>query len=196
MGEVRIWVAGAQSIISAQGKDIAELKAALERSENKYYNMGFNDAENSTEPIMFEARKHGFGEGWLAVMAMGVPEDSHLRNPDQIPYLEPPPTQNPNEVEDEETLRMRELVPAIDSHVELIDLEITSNPSAILTSAQPQLANPNVQPLVILALVKLDQPQGLIALKMFFRFYYHNLLFSLTCLYSPGCGDKTLLCGF
>ena len=50
--------------------------------------MGFADAENSVEPIVFQAQHHG----WLAVLqAMGVAEDSPLRNPEQIPYLTPTP---------------------------------------------------------------------------------------------------------
>ena len=103
-----------RNIITARDKEIVELKVALEESENKYYNMGFNDAKNSAKPVMFKNRKYGFGKGWLAaMMAMGVPEDSPLRNPNQIPYSEPPPpptTQNPTEAEDKDTLSMRELV--------------------------------------------------------------------------------------
>ena len=117
-------MAGAKSIITTRDKEIAELKAVLEESENKYYNMGFNDAENLAEPIMFENRKYGFGEGWMAtMMAMGLLEDSPFRNPDQIPYLKPPlpTTQNPTEAKYEDTLSMRKLVQAIDSHTELID---------------------------------------------------------------------------
>ena len=53
----------AESIIIARDKEIVELKAALEESENKYYNMGFNDAENFAELVMFENKKYGFGEG-------------------------------------------------------------------------------------------------------------------------------------
>ena len=53
---------------------------------------------------------------------------------------------------------MRELVQAIDSHAELIDLEITSNPSVVPITAQPQSANPNIQPLVNLNPVQPDQP--------------------------------------
>lgn len=65
-------------------------------------------------------------------------EDSPFRNPNQILYPEPPSptTQNPTttEDEDEDTLSMRKLVEAIDSHAELIDLEITSNPGIVLIS--------------------------------------------------------------
>ena len=81
-----------KSIITTRDKEIAELKAALEESENKYYNMRFNDAENLAEPVMFENRNYGFNEGWMAVViAMELLEDSLFRNPNQIPYSEPPP---------------------------------------------------------------------------------------------------------
>lgn len=83
MGEAKLRVADAESIINARDKEIAELKVTLEESENKYYNIGFNDAKNSVEPIMFENKKYGFGEGWIAaMMAMGLPEDSLFRNLD------------------------------------------------------------------------------------------------------------------
>lgn len=94
--------------------------------------MGFTDAENLKEPVIFQSRKYEFEEGWMvAVSAMGLLEDSPLWNPDQIPYLEPPPTQNPTKVEEEDTLSMKELVQAINSHAELIDLKITSNLNAV-----------------------------------------------------------------
>ena len=76
----------------AQDNEIAELKAALEAREDKWYNVGFVDAKNSTEPIIYQSRQHGFGEGWMvALQAIGVSDDSPLRNPEQIPYPEPPP---------------------------------------------------------------------------------------------------------
>lgn len=59
---------------------------------------------------------------------MGVFEDSPLRNPDQIPFLNLAPLiQNPSNVDgEEETPSMKELVQEIDSHVKLVDLEVTS----------------------------------------------------------------------
>ncbi|KAK9986297.1 hypothetical protein SO802_031248 [Lithocarpus litseifolius] len=87
LGEAELRVACAESIITARDKEIVELKVALEESENKYYNMGFNDVENSAEPVM--------GLGWMAtVTAIGLLEDSLFRNLDQIPYLEQPPPTN------------------------------------------------------------------------------------------------------
>ena len=85
-------MADAKSIITARDKEISELKVALEERKNKYYNIGFNNAKNWVKPIMFENRKYWFGEGWMvAVTAMGLTKDSPFRNPNQIPYSEPPP---------------------------------------------------------------------------------------------------------
>ena len=60
---------------------------------------------------------------------MGVVEDSPLRNPEQIRYLAlVPPVQSQANADDyEETFNMRELVHAIDTHMEMVDLEVTSN---------------------------------------------------------------------
>lgn len=128
--EIELRLVEAESIISARDKEIAKLKAALEESENKWYNMGFADTKNSAKLVMFQSRKYRFEEGWMAaVLAMGVPEDSPFRDADQIPYPEPPlPAQNPTNADEEDTLSMRELVQEIDTHTELIDLEITSDP--------------------------------------------------------------------
>ena len=44
------------------------------------------------EPIVHQSQRHGFGEGWIAALqAIGVPDDSPFRNPEQIPFPEPPP---------------------------------------------------------------------------------------------------------
>ena len=119
-------------------------------AENKWYNTGFVDAENFVEPIFYQSRRHGFGEGWMAALrAMGVPDDSPLRNPKQIPYPKPPPppVQNPVDSEEEgDTPNMMELVNAIDSHMELVDLEITSNLDAMPRNAPSSTPNPATQP--------------------------------------------------
>ena len=87
LGGIELKLVKAESLNLAQVDEIANLKAALEACENKWYNEGFADAENSVEPIIHQAQFYGFGEGWLAALqAMGVPEDSPLKNPEQIPY--------------------------------------------------------------------------------------------------------------
>ena len=73
-----------------------------------------------------------FEEGWMAALqALKVPEDSPLMDPSQMPF----PSlslafQNPlAPINEEETTSMRELVDQIDSHVELVDMEVSNNPS-------------------------------------------------------------------
>ena len=60
---------------------------------------------------------------------MGVAKYSPLRNPEQILYLAPvlPVQSQTNAADEEKTLSMRELVHAIDTHVEMVNLEVTSN---------------------------------------------------------------------
>ena len=102
----------------------------MKACKNKWYNEGFANAENFVDLIFREARKLKFNERWLAALqAIRVPEDSPLRNPDQIPFSNPSPAvQNPlSAVDEEETPSIRELVQAIDSHVELVNLEVTNN---------------------------------------------------------------------
>ena len=66
---------------------MADLRAALEGCESKWYNDGFANAENSMEPVISEARKLAFKEGWFAALqAVGVPEDSPLKDPNHIPF--------------------------------------------------------------------------------------------------------------
>ena len=63
---------------------------------------------------------------------MGVSDDSLPRNPKQIPYPAPPPPiqSQVGVVDEEDTPSMRELVRIINSHVEMINLKITSNLNA------------------------------------------------------------------
>ena len=133
LGGIELKLAKAESLNLAQVDKIADLKAAFEACENKWYNEGFVDAKNSVEPIVHQARFHGFGEGWLAALqVMGVLEDSPLKNPEQIPYPTPPPPvqSQAGVVDEEDTPSMRELVQAIDTHVETVDLKVTSNLNA------------------------------------------------------------------
>ena len=130
LGETELKLAEAVSLNTTQAEELADLKAALEACENKWYNKGFAEAENSVELVINEARKLAFEEGWLAALqALRVPEDSHFRNPNQIPFLGPPTAaqNHPGAIDEEETQSMRELVETIDSHVEAINLEATSN---------------------------------------------------------------------
>ena len=68
-------------------KELTDLWAALEACENKWYGEGFANTERGVEPVVKEARQLSFQEGWMAALdALGVPEDSPLRDPGQIPF--------------------------------------------------------------------------------------------------------------
>ena len=95
-------------------------------------NEGFADAEQSAEPVMAQARKLGFEAGWFtALQALGVLEDSPLRDPSQIPFPSPVTAVQdpPAAAEEEETASMRELVEQIDAHAEPDEMEATSIPT-------------------------------------------------------------------
>ena len=63
----------AESLNLVQANEIVELKATLEAVEDKRYNVGFTDAKNFVEPIIYQSRRHGFGKGWVAALqVMGV----------------------------------------------------------------------------------------------------------------------------
>ena len=131
--EVDLKLAKAVSLNTAQAKELVDLKATLEACKEKWYNEGFANAENSTKSIVNQARRLGFEAGWFATLqALGVPKDSFLRDPGQIPFSSlTPATQNPPvPIDEEETTSMRELVEQIDAHVELDDMEATSIPRA------------------------------------------------------------------
>lgn len=91
---MKLRLAGAKSVISARDKEVADLKVSMEESENKFYNMGFADAKNSSESIMFQSQRFGFSEGWMAIVsALGVPKESPLEisNRYHIQILHLPP---------------------------------------------------------------------------------------------------------
>ena len=77
--ETDVKLAQAISLNTAQAEELADLRAALEACEEKWYNEGFADAENSAEPVVNQARRLGFEAGWFAALqVLGVPEDSPL----------------------------------------------------------------------------------------------------------------------
>ena len=124
-------MAEAASLNSTLSKEVADLRAALEACENKWYDEGFADAEKGVELVVLQARQLSFREGWMvALQALGVLEDSPLRDPGQIPIPDSAPAaQNPTGPNDEkETDSLRELVEQIDAYVEMIGIEATNNP--------------------------------------------------------------------
>ena len=124
-------LAKAASLNATLSEEVADLRAALEACESKWYDEGFVDAEKGVEPVVTQARQLSFQEGWIAALqALGVPKDSSLRDPGRIPFQDPTPAAQdltgPND--EEETDSLRELVEQIDAYVEMIGTEVTSNP--------------------------------------------------------------------
>ena len=73
MGETELKLVEAESLNTARAEELADLRAALEGCESKWYNKGFTDAENSVELVINEAQKLTFKEGWFATLqAIGV----------------------------------------------------------------------------------------------------------------------------
>ncbi|KAL0015053.1 hypothetical protein SO802_002122 [Lithocarpus litseifolius] len=68
LGEIELKLAEAMSLNTAQAEKLADLKVALKACENKWYNEGFVDMKNSVEPVIEEARKLAFEDGWLAAL--------------------------------------------------------------------------------------------------------------------------------
>lgn len=74
LGGTELILAEVKSLNLAQVDEIANLKEAFEACEDKWYNANFTNAENFVEPIVYQARRHGFEEGQMAALqAMEVP---------------------------------------------------------------------------------------------------------------------------
>ena len=55
LGETELKLAEAKSLNLAQADELADLNAALEACENKWYNEGFTDAENFADQVVHQA---------------------------------------------------------------------------------------------------------------------------------------------
>lgn len=99
LGDAEVRLTQVETVISTRDKEIVDLKIVVVQSEDKCYNMGFAKTKSSSKLIMLDSWRHGFREGWMAVVnALGLLEDSIFRDPNKIPYLEPlhpPPVQDP-----------------------------------------------------------------------------------------------------
>lgn len=63
LGDAKVKLAQAESIILARHKNITDLKVFVVQSKDKFHNMGFANTKNFSEPIMLESRHYEFGEG-------------------------------------------------------------------------------------------------------------------------------------
>ena len=171
--ETEVKLAETISLNTANAEELADLRAALAAAEQKWYNEGFADAENSAEPVVARARNLGFEAGWFAALqALGVPEDSYLRDLGQIPFSSPVAAvqDTPITIDEEETANMRELVKQIDAHAEPEDTEAISIPTM-----QELLGEDSHFPLA-------DQPEATDPARPSSRFSYSPFMLSL-CFY-------------
>ena len=138
------------SLVSAYDKELVDLKEMMKNCEQVFYNIGFKDAKNSTEAIVFQARKLRFAEGWMAaVNAIGLPETSSFKDMDKIPLPKGPPIkaqaqeqlEDNNEEEGADSPNMMELFRQIDSHMVVLDEEnpTTSVPTEKQGATQPRV---------------------------------------------------------
>ena len=61
--ETDVKLAEAVSLNDAQVEELADLRAALEACEEKWYNKGFADAKNFVKPVVNQAQRLGFEAG-------------------------------------------------------------------------------------------------------------------------------------
>ena len=66
--ETDVKLAEAISLNTAQAEELANLRAALGACEEKWYNEGFADTENSVEPVVTQASKVGFEARWFTAL--------------------------------------------------------------------------------------------------------------------------------
>ena len=114
----------------------------MKQVEEQFYDMGFSDAKNSSDPAIFQARRMGFMQGWIvAVEALNLLETSPFRDPTQLPLpndlsaqaqigRRPVAGSEKGEEEGEDSPSMRELTKQIDSHVVAVYLDNLASPVA------------------------------------------------------------------
>lgn len=86
LGEAKTKLVKVTSIVSARDKELSNLKETIKGCEQTFYSMGFTDAKNLCDAVIFQAQRLGFSEGWMAAMnALNLPKSSSFRDPNQIP---------------------------------------------------------------------------------------------------------------
>ena len=153
LSKTEVELTEAASLVFARDKELADLKNTMKTWKQTYYNKGFRDAENLAGPVIFQAQKFGFMEGWMVVVnAIGLPDTSPFRSADQISLPEDLEVKaqaqeqsedNSEEDEGAESPEMRELSHQIDSHMVLLDEDnlATTTLSVTQGATQPALSS-------------------------------------------------------
>ena len=66
--ETEVKLVETASLNSTLSEKVADLWAALEACESKWYDEGFADAEKSVESVVMQARQLSFQKGWMAAL--------------------------------------------------------------------------------------------------------------------------------
>lgn len=75
-------LAQALSVISSRDRELKMARVNLEKAEQKYYDVGFDYTDYSSQVMNFEAQWKGFKDGWMvAVEAINLPLTSPFRDP-------------------------------------------------------------------------------------------------------------------
>ena len=81
LGDTELKLVETANILSARDKEFTDFKGEEKAWKQTYYNRGFRDTENSAGPVIFQAQKFGFMEGWMiAVNTLGLPDDSPFKS--------------------------------------------------------------------------------------------------------------------
>ena len=66
--ETEVKLVETASLNSTLSEKVADLWAALEACESKWYDEGFADTEKSVESVVMQARQLSFQKGWMAAL--------------------------------------------------------------------------------------------------------------------------------
>ena len=68
LGEAELKLAETASILSTLDKEFVDYKGGEKARKQTYYNKGFKHAMDSVGPVIFQAQKFGFMEGWIVAV--------------------------------------------------------------------------------------------------------------------------------
>lgn len=89
LGEIDLKLPETANLLFAWDKEFSNYKGGKKAWKQSYYDRDFRHIENSARPMIFQAQKFGFIEGWMVVVnAIGLPTDSPFKSIEQVPLLE------------------------------------------------------------------------------------------------------------
>ena len=102
--ETKLKLVKTASILSTPDKEFTDYKGGEKAQKQTYYNRGFRDIENSVGPVIFQAWKFGFMEGWMAIVnAISLLENFSFRSTNRVPLAEDPAIETQAEKQGEDS---------------------------------------------------------------------------------------------